>query len=85
MAKFALASSGAFIVRSMCECEAELFAEVDRRHRVARGWIRSDDQQELPAPACVVAEEGRSYSIVWLCPMCLRNTLRCFDGSVVAR
>ena len=82
MTKSTSTLAGSGVVRSTCECEAPLFAEVDSNHRVCRGWTSSrDGEHELPAPAHAVANDGRSYGVIWLCPVCLRNTLRCFDGS----
>jgi len=76
---------GSTIFQSICECQTCLFAELDDQWRVVRGWAQSSDAAGLlRAPARAVAHEAPFVDVAWLCPVCDRNTLRCFDGRAAA-
>jgi hypothetical protein len=70
-------------VRSRCECQAHLSAELDEQRVVLRGWASDGRQQELPAPANSIGAERERFDVGWACPICTRNTLRSFTGSAL--
>jgi Zn finger protein HypA/HybF involved in hydrogenase expression len=71
-------------VRSVCECQAHLAAELDE-HRVAlRGWARDARKLELPAPANTIGAERERFDVGWACPFCTRNVLRSFSAEALA-
>lgn|GEM_PF-568588 len=69
-------------VSSGCECEARLFAELDERKVVLRGWAKDPRRgRELTAPANTVHARAGHFDVGWMCPWCTRNVLRSFDES----
>lgn len=71
-------------VRSVCECQAKLGAELDARQVVVRGWAFDPKRgQELVAPANRVGTGTPHFDVAWFCPFCTRNTLRSFDTSAL--
>lgn len=65
-------------LRSRCECEAYLVAEVAPDGQVEKGRARRDGRSEI-APAARTRAKGQQIDIGWQCPFCGRNTLRSFD------
>lgn len=65
------------IIRSVCECQARLVAEIDAGGRAANG--RAQKQGEaLVAPTHALNNEDEYFDVGWQCPFCGRNTLRSF-------
>jgi hypothetical protein len=73
------------VVNSACECQARLFAELDERRVVLRGWARNlrRGKEEL-APANVIGPERARFDVGWACPYCTRNVLRSFDAAALS-
>jgi hypothetical protein len=71
-------------VRSRCECQAHLAAELDELRVVLRGWAVDARKLELPAPANSIGAERERFDVGWACPFCTRNTLRSFTASGLA-
>jgi hypothetical protein len=70
-------------VQSICECQAQLFADLDEGRRVLRGWVKDRRGREYNAPANSMRIEQVRFDVGWLCPVCTRNTLRSFDVSTL--
>ena len=70
-------------VRSKCECQVSLCAELDEARVVLRGWATSARKAELPAPANTIGAERERFDVGWACPFCTRNTLRSFTASAL--
>jgi hypothetical protein len=70
-------------VQSTCECQAQLFADLDEGRRVLRGWVKDRRGREYNAPANSMRIEQVRFDVGWLCPVCTRNTLRSFDVSTL--
>ena len=69
-------------VRTVCECQARLGAELDERCQVIRGWaVERRTGQLLVAPAHSIGAEAPKFQIGWACPLCTRNLLRSFDAA----
>jgi hypothetical protein len=72
-------------IRSVCECQAQLGAELGEQRRVIRGWAKDIRRRETrPAPAHSIHPEADIFDVAWFCPFCIRNTLRSFDASGLA-
>ena len=72
-------------IYSVCECQAGLGAELDEHKFVTRGWARDPRRKtEAKAPAHSIGAERERFEVAWLCPFCVRNTLRLFDTSALA-
>ena len=71
-------------VRSKCECQASLCAELDEARVVLRGWATNARKAELPAPANTLGAERERFDVGWACPFCTRNTLRSFTASALS-
>ncbi len=71
-------------VRSRCECQATLIAEVDGQFQVLSGKARRNKSEEL-APAHSIGANAERFDVAWACPFCGRNTLRSFNASVLGR
>ena len=71
-------------VTSVCECQARLFADLDEKRRVSRGWATDSKGRELPAPANAIRPERERFDVGWFCPVCTRNTLRSFEAGTLA-
>jgi hypothetical protein len=67
----------AYVIHSVCECQAALHAELDADRLVLRGWCSFRGEEE-PAPANTVGKPGERFDVAWQCPRCGRNTLRTF-------
>ena len=68
-------------VRSRCECQVHLNAELDEQRVALRGWAIDARKQQLAAPANTIGAERERFDVGWACPFCTRNTLRSFTGS----
>ena len=71
-------------VRSVCECQARLGADVDEQLNAQRGWARDTRGREIVAPATARRASGTRFDLGWMCPYCTRNTLRSFDATALA-
>ena len=71
-------------VRSRCECQALLGAELDEQRVVLRGWAVDARQRQLAAPANTIGAERERFDVGWACPFCTRNTLRSFTSAALA-
>ena len=73
------------VVNSACECQARLYAELDERPVVVRGWARDPRRgREELAPANMVGADRARFDVGWACPFCTRNILRSFDVGALA-
>ena len=68
----------ATVLRSVCECQATLVAEVTADGQVLSGSATHRGRGEV-APASRTRTAGSLLDIGWQCPFCGRNTLRTFD------
>jgi len=66
------------VLRSRCECQASLVADVTPDGRVLSGRAQQRGRDET-APATRTRAAGTLVDIGWQCPFCGRNTLRSFD------
>jgi hypothetical protein len=71
-------------VRSVCECQARLGADVDEQLTARRGWARDARGRQMVAPATARRANGTRFDLGWFCPFCTRNTLRSFDAAALA-
>jgi hypothetical protein len=71
-------------VRSRCECQATLVAELDEERRVLRGVARDSRGRERLAPATAMHVKNGRFDVGFFCPFCTRNTLRSFDAEALA-
>ena len=72
-------------VLSACECQARLGADLDERKHVVRGWAQDLKRSKTEtAPAHSIGADAERFDVAWLCPFCIRNTLRSFDQSALA-
>lgn len=68
-------------VRSVCECQARLEADLGEDLRVIAGRAqRARTEAPETAPANLVGA-GAVFQVGWFCPFCIRNTLRSFSTS----
>ncbi len=74
----------AFVIQTVCECQAALFAELDADRLVVRAWASSHGDEES-APANTVGGPAPRFDIAWQCPRCGRNTLRTFHEDALRR
>ena len=74
----------ALSVRSRCECQATLIAEVNAQFQVLSGKAKRGKDEEL-APAHSIGADAERFDVAWACPFCGRNTLRSFNASVLTR
>ncbi len=72
------------IVHSVCECQAQLGAELDEHLVVLRGWARDRRRREELAPANALRSTSTRFDVGWSCPLCTRNVLRSFDAQSLA-
>jgi hypothetical protein len=70
------------VVESVCECQAQLGAELDEQRRSVRGWARKRGRADH-APAITTGLSAESFNVGWACPFCGRNTLRSFDTNAL--
>jgi hypothetical protein len=71
-------------VRSVCECETRLYADVDEHLSAIRGWARDGRGRQSIAPATALRAGGGRFDVGWMCPSCTRNVLRSFDSTAIA-
>jgi len=71
-------------VHSKCECQVNLWAELDEARVVLRGWAVDSRKVALPAPANSIGAERERFDVGWACPFCTRNTLRSFTASALS-
>jgi hypothetical protein len=72
-------------IHSYCECEAPLGAELDEGKHVLRGWAKEPGGRSVEvAPAHSIDADQAKFQVGWLCPFCVRNTLRSFDSAGLA-
>ena len=68
-------------VRSVCECQSGLGAELDEKRRAIKGWARDrKNGRVLVAPAQSLHPEANVFEVAWACPFCTRNQVRLFDA-----
>ena len=65
-------------VRSRCECQSTLVADLDEKKQVIRAYIVDKHGEREAAPGHSIAPDASHFDIGWLCPVCGRNTLRSF-------
>jgi hypothetical protein len=67
-------------IASVCECQARLHAELDENKQVITAWARDPrGKTVLNAPGHSIGGQNPLFDVAWLCPFCVRNTLRTFD------
>jgi hypothetical protein len=68
-------------IRSVCECQARLEADLDENRHVLRGSARDARRGRVEtAPAHSIGADRAQFQVAWLCPFCIRNQLRPFDA-----
>src|SRR5687768_10786739 len=72
------------IIRSVCECQAQLEARLDEHRYVLSGFAVGPDRVRERAPAHTMGAHQKRFDVGWLCPICGRNTLRSFDQEALA-
>jgi hypothetical protein len=73
------------IIRSVCECQAELTATLDEHRFVLEGFaVNPFDKVRESAPAHTIHAERPHFDVGWLCPFCGRNALRSFSADALA-
>jgi hypothetical protein len=71
-------------VRSVCECQAKLGAELDEQRHVVHGWARDPRRgRELVAPAHSIGADRSVFDVAWSCPWCTRNQVRLFAAEAL--
>lgn len=70
-------------VRSRCECQASLVAELDESRQVVAGWAVDRHGGREQAQAHAIHPERDRFDIGWLCSICGRNTLRSFASDTL--
>ena len=69
-------------IRSACECQSLLLAELDERKLLRRGWSADPVHgRARVAPAHSIDPTHERFQVAWACPVCGRNTLRAFETS----
>jgi hypothetical protein len=72
-------------VRSVCECQSGLGAELDEQRRAIIGWARDRrNGKVLVAPAHSIHAEQDVFEVAWACPICTRNQVRLFEAGGLA-
>jgi hypothetical protein len=72
-------------IRSVCECQAALGAELDERRLVLRGWAKNHRSGKVEtSPAHSIHAANAKFQVGWQCPFCTRNTLRSFEAGALA-
>ena len=71
-------------VRSVCECQTRLYADVDEHLTAIRGWPKDGRGRQETAPANALRAGGNRFDVGWMCPSCTRNVLRSFDAGALA-
>lgn len=76
--------SARYEIHSVCECQAQLGADLDEHHNVVHGWASVRGVRET-APANTVDPSSERFDVVWQCPLCGRNTLRTFYAGALTK
>jgi len=71
-------------VRSVCECQAKLEADLGEDLRVLSGRARRRRFEKPETAPANLTGKGSVFQIGWFCPFCIRNTLRSFSSSGLA-
>lgn len=71
-------------VRSVCECQAKLEADLGDDLRVLAGRARRTARSAPETAPANLIGGGQVFQIGWFCPFCVRNTLRSFSVSALA-
>ncbi len=72
-------------ITSVCECQARLSAELDENKQVIAGFATDLRRRKTTiAPAHSIGGAKETFDVAWLCPLCVRNTLRTFSASGLA-
>lgn len=71
-------------IQSACECQAQLFANLDKTRMVLKGWATRCDTREN-APAHSMGADGERFDVAWHCPYCGRHTMRTFYAGALER
>lgn len=71
-------------VRSVCECQAKLEADLGDDLRVLAGRARRTSRSAPETAPANLIGAGQVFQIGWFCPFCVRNTLRSFAVSALA-
>jgi hypothetical protein len=71
-------------VHSKCECQVNLYAELDEGRVALRGWATDARKVELPAPANTIGAQRERFDVGWACPFCTRNTRRAVPASALS-
>jgi hypothetical protein len=71
-------------VRSVCECQAKLEADLGDDLRVVAGRARRTARSAPETAPANLIDAGPVFQIGWFCPFCVRNTLRTFSVSALA-
>jgi len=66
-------------VRTLCECQACLVAEIDEHLNVISGSCEDSRKRKTVAPASKTFVSGQQVGISFSCPACTRNVLRTFS------
>lgn len=65
-------------IQSRCECQGLLEATLDEHGIVTSGWVTAREGGSELAPATAIDAGKEAFQVGWLCPLCLRNTIRSF-------
>jgi hypothetical protein len=71
-------------IRSVCECQAGLEADLDEKRLVLSGRARDRRGRVETAPAHSIDAGAEKFQVAWFCPFCIRNQLRPFDASALS-
>jgi hypothetical protein len=71
-------------VRSVCECQAKLEADLGEDLRVIAGRAQRSRRDPLETAPANFMGDGPVFQVGWFCPFCIRNTLRSFSTSGLA-
>jgi hypothetical protein len=67
-------------IRTVCECQAHLEADLDEGHLVLQGRAQDRRGRVEMAPAHSIGAASEQFQVAWSCPFCIRNQLRSFDA-----
>jgi hypothetical protein len=73
-------------IRSVCECQARLEADLNVNRHVLHGRARDARRGRVEtAPAHSIGTDKTTFfQVAWSCPFCIRNQLRPFDVAALA-
>ncbi len=66
-------------VKTFCECQACLIAELDEQLNVLSGYCEDSHKRRTNAPASKAFVSRSQVGISFSCPVCTRNALRTFS------